>query len=350
MISIDPALPGGQSRMSWVWKSVSLRAAAACLLVYAACAILLAPAAFAAFIDHYFGAISYFMARLILPVCAIGCIAVINGVTWRDFASHLVGRLSVVAILLVALLIAFASYTTFKFKIPDIVPFYADSWAAGLDAWLHHGDAWRLAHAVWPDAWSRFVFYCYNYGWFLYWFGTPLFVVLWQRPEIVKRYLWALLLTFIVCGTILATLYSSVGPVFFADILKDDRYGELMTRLGTLDGMNYILGYADYLYTSYEQQNAVFGTGISAIPSMHVAVVTLNAWLFSAINRWAGLFAWVFAAMIMFGSVYTGWHYAIDGYMSFLAVTAVWFAVRRAHALKIDWSQFRPAGWQAERA
>ena len=36
---------------------------------------------------------------------------------------------------------------------------------------------------------------------------------------------------------------------------------------------------------------------------------------------------WTFAAIIMFGSVYTGWHYALDGYLSFIVVTAIWFGV-----------------------
>lgn len=330
MIAIDRVPPEAQPRLSWVLQSTSLRAATLCLLIYTLSALFLAPTAYAAFLEHYAQAITYFLPMLIFPIAAIGLIVWLRGVPREDVAAHLLGRLPVVLILAIALLAAFAGYTTFKFKIPDIVPFYADHWAAKADAWIHQGDPWRFVHRVWPQAWSNLMTVFYNYLWFFYWFGTPVFVLLWMPHETVKRYLWSMLLTFIVVGTILATSLSSVGPIFYADVFNDNRYAGLTARLEALD-LDIILNYADYLLKSYREQDAVFGTGISALPSMHVAVVTLNAWLFTSANRWAGALAWIFAAVILFGSVYTGWHYAIDGYISMMAVTCIWFAVRRAH-------------------
>jgi len=338
---LDPNPPVGHARTAWVWSSKSLRNLAICLLVYVIIAALVAPAPFVSFISHYVSAISFFMPILILPICLVGWFAMRR---WHDpkvIGGHLFGRLPLIAILAFALLLVFTAYTTFKFKIPDIVPFYADAWAAGLDSSLHNGDPWRWTHAVWPEAWSNVIILFYNYLWFFYWFATPMFVILWLKPGMVKQYLWAMFLTFVICGTILAIVFSSVGPIFYADMLGSDRFADLSNQLDTLQGMDTVTVYAAYLFQSYEGKNAVFGTGISAIPSMHVAVVVLNAWLFSSLNRWAGLAAWGFAAMIMFGSVYTGWHYAVDGYLSFIAVSCTWVAVRKAHGHVFSFPAFQ---------
>ena len=77
------------------------------------------------------------------------------------------------------------------------------------------------------------------------------------------------------------------------------------------------------------------------MPSMHCAGAILNAYFFTSLNRWAGLLGWGFAALIVVGSVYTGWHYAVDGYASFVGVTAIWFGTgvvsRRLHTpLRMD--------------
>jgi membrane-associated phospholipid phosphatase len=57
---------------------------------------------------------------------------------------------------------------------------------------------------------------------------------------------------------------------------------------------------------------------------MHVA----NAVLFAlyAGRRWpsASAFFWLFAIVIMVGSVVLGWHYAVDGYAGGLISIAVW--------------------------
>lgn len=51
--------------------------------------------------------------------------------------------------------------------------------------------------------------------------------------------------------------------------------------------------------------------GISAFPSMHVAMAVLFALYATRRSRLAGLLMWAFAAIIMVGSVVLGWHYAV---------------------------------------
>jgi hypothetical protein len=66
------------------------------------------------------------------------------------------------------------------------------------------------------------------------------------------------------------------------------------------------------------------GSGISAFPSLHVAVATLNAiylWRFGSFLRWFGV---AFLIAIQLGSVHLAWHYGVDGYASILATPLIW--------------------------
>jgi hypothetical protein len=66
------------------------------------------------------------------------------------------------------------------------------------------------------------------------------------------------------------------------------------------------------------------GSGISAFPSMHLAIATLNAvflWRFGGILRWIGI---AFLVVTQLAAVHLAWHYAIDGYASMLATPVVW--------------------------
>ena len=117
---------------------------------------------------------------------------------------------------------------------------------------------------------------------------------------------------------------SSSGPIFYDRMFGGDRFAVLIGTLQQSDSGQKILKISDYLYSSFATDTSVLGTGISAMPSMHVALAVLNAIFASSLNRWAGVFAWAYAAAIMFGSVYFGWHYALDGYISIIAVIVIW--------------------------
>jgi len=83
-----------------------------------------------------------------------------------------------------------------------------------------------------------------------------------------------------------------------------------------------------YLLDNYRTGAPALGTGISAMPSMHVAIATINALYLAGINRWAGIAAWTYCAIILIGSIYSGWHYSLDGYVSVIVVLAIWRATR----------------------
>jgi hypothetical protein len=57
---------------------------------------------------------------------------------------------------------------------------------------------------------------------------------------------------------------------------------------------------------------------------MHLAIPTLFGMVLFASWRPAGLVAFAYVAVILAGSIYLGWHYAIDGYVSIISVGLLW--------------------------
>src|SRR5690606_22316216 len=103
--------------------------------------------------------------------------------------------------------------------------------------------------------------------------------------------------------------------------------------------MNYING---YLWHNYAESSAGVGSGISAFPSVHVGVATLTLLYLVERSRHLLLPGIAFLAVILVLSVYTGYHYAIDGYFSI-----VFMIVARQMVAK--W-QSRRAGRSAHRS
>ena len=230
-------------------------------------------------------------------------------------------RAGVVALIFV---LSLAAYTTYKINIPKIVPFYGDKALADLGELLHGSAPWRIVHAIDSDALAWLVDITYSKIWFLEWFGMVLYAALYANKALHLRYLVALALTTIVSGTLLATLFSSAGPVFYDQLYNDTRYADLLAALRQRPYNEHVLYYSDYLMRSYLTGTPALGSGISAMPSMHVAIATLNAFYLLRLNRWLGVVGWAFALFIFFGSVYTGWHYAVDGYVAMLVVAVIW--------------------------
>jgi membrane-associated phospholipid phosphatase len=95
------------------------------------------------------------------------------------------------------------------------------------------------------------------------------------------------------------------------------------------------------LWESYETSEGMI-SGISAMPSMHVA----TAVLFFLCARGAGI-AWlswatgIFAVMIQIGSVLLAWHYAVDGYAGALLALGCWWLA--GWWVKRGWLSSRPS-------
>lgn len=230
---------------------------------------------------------------------------------------------------MVCFALGMAAFTTYKTAIPHIVPFYADIVFADLDVWLHGVDPGVALHRLLPSWVSLPIAFAYGPVWMCLWTGLLIFIALQPDADLRRQYLWSMAVAMALLGTLLATALSSVGPIFFDHFYPGERFTELTARLASTMAGQANQGTAAYLLAAFEGGEDILGTGISAMPSMHLALATLHALLLGRLKPVLGALGWAYVALIELGSVYLGWHYAVDGYLSIAAVCLIWYLVDR---------------------
>ncbi len=145
------------------------------------------------------------------------------------------------------------------------------------------------------------------------------------------RFLWVYFLSWALLGTLAATIFSSAGPLFYATFFKVAGNPYEFTTLN-MRGLHLqsplFADTARRLLLRWHENATLFDpNAISAMPSMHIAL----CWLFVLYAREFGkiqfMAALAFCAAIFTGAVYFGFHYAIDGYLSIIAVSLLWWGM-----------------------
>jgi len=231
-------------------------------------------------------------------------------------------------------------FSTVKSTIPAIVPFSWDESLIRLDRALFGGvDPYVLTSKVFGNPYAL-VALNFVYNLWMVVFTVSMIVVPWiGNQELRLRYILTTLLTWFVGGNILALLLSSSGPCFVALLYGDDTYAPLMALLRNVDsdtGMVWALIAQDILWEAYTRDVGAI-SGISAMPSLHVAVAVIIAcvaWQRGSVCRRIGL---AYAVTIYIGSIQLGWHYATDGIIGAGIALLFW----KASAYLTDWSLSR---------
>lgn len=235
----------------------------------------------------------------------------------------------------VGFFLTIAAFTTFRNLIPQIVPFYADRYLANLGEFLHYGVApWRLVHRM-PEFVAPVIDIFYSKIWFVAVLVFYLQSALTLRDKELQRPMLSVLLVAIILGAILATAFSSVGPIFYDRFYGSHRFAELSSMITENSEMAGVQLFSSFLYEAYLHKQHSFGSGITAMPSMHVAMATLIAWHATSFSKVMASVGWTFLAIILVGSIYTGWHYAVDGYFSVIATSAIWIVVSKRLGLRL---------------
>jgi hypothetical protein len=236
-----------------------------------------------------------------------------------------------------------AAFSLVKTTIPHIVPFYADPMLANLDAALHLGnEPWVLAHKLAPYIPVRGIEILY----FDLWLAPALFfpvilAVTDTDTQRTNRYLMLYTFCWIGLGNVVAMMFSSVGPVYFDRLLDAERFAGLTLALENAGlSRSFLGGVQEYLWLQYVENGQSFGSGISAFPSVHVGVATVVAFYLAERSRFLMPVGVVFLAAITFASVYNGWHYAVDGYVSIMLITAAWAVLQRRN---VAFASYKPA-------
>lgn len=237
-------------------------------------------------------------------------------------------------LLLTAVLLFTVMFSSIKTTFPVEHGFLFDVAQADIDKAIHFGtDPYRLLYAIAEHPLVlRIVEANYNVVWFVICYFTLYWVCTSPRTEGMRvRYVLTWMVSWAVIGTLMAGYWISAGPAYYGLVTGDHaRFADQIAFLATTaEEKNSAHAFQAYLWTIYTTGKVGIGSGISAFPSVHVAVTVINALFIGEVSRRFGLLMWAYVGFIILSSVYLGWHYAIDGYVSVVAVTAIYWALRK---------------------
>jgi len=217
--------------------------------------------------------------------------------------------------------LAIALHGWAKSMIPHVGGYWADPILADMDHLVFGTDPWILFRSdmlrpIYSEAYV---------SWFLITFGTMGVLAFSKRDHSVL--LTAYLAILIIGGTVGQYLLPSVGPIFFERVGLGPRFAELVATNDPTYGL-----FADYLWHHYQLGGANLGTGISAMPSMHVTLAVWTVFAAHALWRPLAVPAGIYALVIWAASIASGWHYALDGLIGAIVAIGIYTMLLRRHA------------------
>lgn len=212
-----------------------------------------------------------------------------------------------------------------KNTIPFTNPFWADPVLIQFDRALFFGfDAWQLTHAIIPPKGTLVIDWIYA-AWQLVQLAFCMTMALLFDRRLQLQAVLSFQVSWLFIGNLIATAMSSVGPIFVANFWSRNDFLPIVERLHA-EGATYAIQTVNYLLET--QATNALGSGISAMPSMHVGIAVLVALFFrQRLAKFQGI-AWVFVVLTYVGSIHLGWHYATDGIVSAFFVVIIWKAMR----------------------
>jgi hypothetical protein len=233
----------------------------------------------------------------------------------------------------------FSIFSSFKVAIPMVQPFAWDEIFMKADWYMHFGHhPWELIHPILAKPVVTKIVDRTYFLWFYLLFGVPLWMACTYRRRLRIQFFLSFMLTWIILGTLMATLLSSAGPCYYDRVTGGENpFASLMEYLQSVH-QNHSSLFAIHnqvrLWDAYETGTRLpFADGISAMPSLHVAIVVLYALLGWRTSHILGALLTFYSLIVLIGSVHLGWHYAVDGYLSIILTILIWRAV--GHVLDI---------------
>jgi membrane-associated phospholipid phosphatase len=241
-------------------------------------------------------------------------------------------RLVRFVVLALTVTVFFGSFANWKSAIALLYPGFP--WDAPLESaevWFHGDHPDRLMAPLFGSPAAIFFLDRVYHTWFYMLFG----LVIWQAWGADRRQLcrfWmAFALTWIVLGIFVASVVASAGPIYAGVDRESVSYDDLLSRLSTAEshGALFVRLSAWSLWQAARQPGISIGDGISAFPSLHVAVATLATLALWRAHPLLGLIGGAYGLLILVASIMLGWHYALDGEAGIVGAAAIWFAVSR---------------------
>ena len=225
----------------------------------------------------------------------------------------------------------FSAFTSLKSGITRLHPYSWDPIVAGWDRALLGQDAWRTLQPLLGHPPVTFVLSVLYSAWhpaMIAIFGGLTFSL--GRPALRSQALLAMIGCWAFLGTWAAAALASAGPCFIGPLhlAASDMFAPQAAYLRAANAQLPIWEFAEQnrLLAAAASGKPVLGSGISAMPSMHIAVATLMALIGWRFGRTAGIVGTVYLAIIVAGSIHLGWHYALDGVAGAAGASLLWLA------------------------
>ena len=267
------------------------------------------------------------LAKLFVMVIGIGTAVLLLVVDRKT----LLARLTPFIYALVGAVFMNAGFTMLKNSMTFLTDFFADPFLAKVDRALHFGvDPWVIAHRLADYLPMEAITYNYAAVWGLPALALPAILAATDGDRVrVRRTLVLYVLAWVLIGNVLALAFLSAGPVYYDRLLGVSRFSGLTAALQASGVADSIVGQVqDDLWEVYSGRSAGIGSGISAFPSVHVAISTVLALYLAERSKWLIPLGFGFLVSIFFYSVYCGFHYAVDGYFSVLVISSLWWWLR----------------------
>lgn len=224
------------------------------------------------------------------------------------------------------------AFSAMKSAIPLFNDFSWDQTFIDWDLALHGTDPWRLLQPVigYPIV-TSLISAAYHAWVLLIYAGTIYFTIYIRDRALRARYFAAYFGIWTVVGAGLAIAFSSVGPCFVGPLLGNHHYDAQMAYLHKANESYpvMVLPVQQLLLDWQSQGSHGLGRGITAMPSMHVALAFLFFLAIRQVNRRLGHIFLAFLIVIIIGSVHLGYHYAVDAYVSLIVTAVIWFLCGR---------------------
>jgi hypothetical protein len=245
--------------------------------------------------------------------------------------------------------ILLAAFNAFKQSILPLAGFGLDPLFAAWDRAIFGVDPWQISHAFFSAPIATLVLSQAYHQYFLPMaLGVFLCAVLPGRPRLRTQYLLSFALIWILVGSVLAFLLPSAGGVFWGEFHPGpDPFRPLVDALARhqdllVEAGHEGLGARDFqlaLAASFGGGDLAIGRGISAMPSVHIALAVQFACAAFALRPAFGWVAAAYGLLMWIASVHLGWHYAVDGMVAAIVTVPLWFGcgwlARRLHSIPL---------------
>jgi len=226
-------------------------------------------------------------------------------------------RIFIIVVAVQVFTLGSAAFQALKTGLPAAVPFWLDPYLANGERLLFGAAPWEWSHAIfgWATPAIDFVYAT----WLAVQIVTFYTLLLLSPSGLKARAFITLSLAWLILGIGGAYVFSSAGPIFYDRVFGGSEFGALAAALNDAP---VALRTSDMLWRAYALHTNEIASGISAMPSMHVA---LALWLALILNETkAAPLGWIYFGLICLGSVHLGWHYASDGLVGALGLLGIW--------------------------